>query len=128
MSSSPSTARIADRIRSLAITSGAYGIARRLKPESLDAVAEHLARNLSPDFTEADLIGALGRFASRHPEDFRTNREVDEELRRAWHEKALPRKKGDVNRETLGRLSPADKLAFANGENLPFVTEENDDE
>jgi hypothetical protein len=113
----------------LAITGGRYSTASRLRGEMVDPVAARLASNLRPHFTEADLIGAMGRFATRHPEHFRTSNEVGEDLRRAWREKAVPKKVADVNRETLAKMSAAERLAFANGEKLPqFVTEENDDE
>jgi hypothetical protein len=46
-----------------------------------------------------------------------------------WREKAAPQKAADINRETLAKMSAAERLAFANGEKLPqFVTESNDDE
>jgi len=118
--SSPSAAAVAAKIRSMANKNGAYSIAGRLRSESVEAIAQRLAPNFARDFTEANVIAALGRLAARLPEHFRSMKETVENLRESRVEKQQPRGPvSGMNRKKLAQLSAEEKLNFANTGDLP---------
>jgi hypothetical protein len=127
----PSAAGIAARVRSLASERGIYSPAGRCKTESIEAIAERLAHDLRPNYTEGDLVTALHRLAAQHSQHFRSLQQATEDLRKERLKRLQPQKPvaSEPVRQLLAGMSPEDRLRFANGEILPqFVTEHNDDE
>ena len=118
MKSSPSAAKVAARIRSLALTGTRYGIAARIRPDYVDKLAARLTFVLMRDFDDERLISELGYMASQHAELFRSHNEVHKELRAEWAAKMRP-EKTRVDANSLSKLSAEQLLHFANAGELP---------
>jgi hypothetical protein len=118
--STPTAASVAAQLRLIASQSGRFGIAARLDPNSVDAVASRLATALPKDFTEAQILTELSKFKQKFPAHFRDNKQLAAALRRAWQQSQRPYKPdSDATRETLAELSAEQRLDYANTGQLP---------
>jgi alkylhydroperoxidase family enzyme len=121
MTESPATAAsVAAQLRLIASQSGRFGIAARLDPDSVDAVATRIAAGLSSDFTEAQILTELSKFKQKHPGHFRSNAQLATALRKAWQRAQNPHKPDDdATREALALLTNEEKHIYANTGQLP---------
>ena len=124
--------RYAERIRSGRAKRGPYSIYGRIRAAHIDGAGEMFARAYcTQDISEAELERALLRHESSQPQCFVTKPEIDASLRVArateYSQKTVIR---DVNRTILSKLSPDEKLTWANDGSLPrrFVLKDPDDE
>lgn len=113
------TARIAERIRSRRAKEGPLSIYSRLHEAAIENCAAHIAgANAYRDLDDDALTRSVLSFVQRHSDAALTTNEATVNLRARRQIDAQPIPVRDINRQTLAKMNPMERLDIANGAGL----------
>jgi len=115
-----SAAKLMARVSTISHHRGPFSVTSRVLKEKKAAVMERLTWEIRDDDSDETIVAYMTSFEREFPMNFVPLAGVKDAARAARAAAQNPKGSGDVDRETIKKMTASERLALANAQVVPF--------